>query len=294
MTCSATRREDRVRHPKNLVAVVVGYKVYDKFGEEGLKAGGPASGGPGGPNVFYKEVDPSEIFSRFFGTDRMGGDADDPFSHPGGRWTWGSRFLRFGIDALSQLPYSGWRAQGAPLACGSAPPLAGVSFTAAAAAARAAADAAFAAAAPAACDAAAGADAAGGGSMHAGVGASSKPRAYERDLVCSLEELYTGTTKKMKIGRTRGGRKAPSETLGSLCSAAMLRCTSSTSSSNRQHEQQQQQQQQRRQQQQQQQQQQHQEGCVHLRVCWCLLRRITFAGEGGQEAPNGPPGDLVL
>ncbi|KAL8273512.1 hypothetical protein Esti_002578 [Eimeria stiedai] len=169
-------------------------QIYDKFGEEGLKGGGPASGGPGGSNVFYREVDPSEIFSRFFGTDRMGGDAEDPFSHPifGMGGAGGPFGMRFSTSA-------GRRA----------------------------------------------------GSMHAGVGASSKPRAYERDLVCSLEELYTGTTKKMKIGRTRfhngqpvkedsvvtvdvkaglelrdagafvrrGGRKAPSELLGFLCSA---------------------------------------------------------------------------
>ncbi|CDJ47906.1 heat shock protein 40, putative [Eimeria brunetti] len=125
-----------------------GFRIYDKYGEEGLKEGGGVpAGGPGGANVFYREVDPSEIFSRFFGTDRMSGDSDDPFSHPifGMAGAGGPFGMRFSTSAGRR--------------CGS---MQGMSSS-----------------------------------------SSSKPRAYERDLLCTLEELYTGTTKKMKIGRTR-------------------------------------------------------------------------------------------
>ncbi|KAL8424880.1 hypothetical protein Efla_002999 [Eimeria flavescens] len=169
-------------------------QVYDKFGEEGLKAGGPSSGGPGGSNVFYREVDPSEIFSRFFGTDRMGGDADDPFSHP-----------IFGMAGA-----------GGPF---------GMRFSASTGARRC-------------------------GSMQGSMGASSKPRAYERDLVCSLEELYSGTTKKMKIGRTRFHNGQPVKEDSVVA--------------------------------------------VDVKAGWKEGTKVTFAGEGGQEAPNGPPGDLVF
>ncbi|CDJ66844.1 heat shock protein 40, putative [Eimeria necatrix] len=169
------------------------YDIYDKFGEEGLKGGaGAPSGGPGGANVFYREVDPSEIFSRFFGTDRMSGDADDPFSHPifgmaGAGGPFGMRFSTSG----------GRRC----------------------------------------------------GSMQ-GMSSSSKPRAYERDLVCTLEELYTGTTKKMKIGRTRfhNGRPVKEDNVVT----------------------------------------------VDVKAGWKEGTKITFSGEGGQETPNGPPGDLIF
>ncbi|CDJ61257.1 heat shock protein 40, putative [Eimeria maxima] len=128
-------------------------RIYDKFGEEGLKGGGGApTGAPGGPNVFYREVDPSEIFSRFFGTDRMNGDSDDPFSHPifGMAGVGGPFGMRFSTTGNRR--------------CGS---MHGMSSSSSASS------------------------------------SAAKPRAYERDLVCTLEELYTGTTKKMKIGRTR-------------------------------------------------------------------------------------------
>lgn len=169
-------------------------QVYDQFGEEGLKGGGPAAGGAGGGNVFYREVDPSEIFSRFFGTDRMGGDMDDPFSHP-----------VFGMAAA-----------GGPF---------GMRFSTS--------------------------GARRAGSMQGGFGAaSSKPRAYERDLVCSLEELYSGTTKKMKIGRTRfhNGQAVKEDSVVT----------------------------------------------VDVKAGWKEGTKITFTGEGGQETPNGPPGDLVF
>lgn len=41
-------------------------KVYDQFGEEGLKGGGGA--GRGGPTTFvYTATDPGDVFKRFFG-----------------------------------------------------------------------------------------------------------------------------------------------------------------------------------------------------------------------------------
>ncbi|CDJ27089.1 heat shock protein 40, putative [Eimeria mitis] len=166
--------------------VLSGFRIYDKFGEEGLKGGGGApSGGPGGANVFYREVDPSEIFSRFFGTDRMSGDSDDPFSHP-----------IFGMAGA-----------GGPF---------GMSFSTT-----------------------------GNrrcGSMHgmssSSSSSSSKPRAYERDLVCTLEELYT----------FHNGQPVKEDNVVT----------------------------------------------VDVKAGWKEGTKITFSGEGGQETPNGPPGDLIL
>ncbi|CAJ1053172.1 dnaJ homolog subfamily B member 1b [Xyrichtys novacula] len=73
--------------------------IYDRFGEEGLKGGGPSSGGGGGPGTFSYtfQGDPHAIFEEFFGGrnpfgqffgGRNGGmdedmDTDDPFSRFG-------------------------------------------------------------------------------------------------------------------------------------------------------------------------------------------------------------------
>lgn len=71
--------------------------VYDRFGEEGLKGGGPTGGGPGGPGTFNYtfQGDPHVIFSEFFGGrnpfDQFFGnggmgenmDTDDPFARFG-------------------------------------------------------------------------------------------------------------------------------------------------------------------------------------------------------------------
>jgi len=59
-------------------------KLFDQFGEEGLKGGmggGSAPGGPGGGTGGYTytfQGDPREMFRMFFGGDGVGGD-DDPF-----------------------------------------------------------------------------------------------------------------------------------------------------------------------------------------------------------------------
>eukprot|EP00063_Salmo_salar_P010948 XP_013985783.1 PREDICTED: dnaJ homolog subfamily B member 1-like [Salmo salar] len=75
--------------------------IYDRFGEEGLKGGGPSGGGgvPGGPSFSYSfQGDPHAIFAEFFGGrspfdqffPRNGGgpdednmDTDDPFARFG-------------------------------------------------------------------------------------------------------------------------------------------------------------------------------------------------------------------
>lgn len=73
--------------------------IYDRFGEEGLKGGGPSGGGGGGPGTYSYtfQGDPHAIFAEFFGGRnpfeqffgaRNGGmdenmDTDDPFSRFG-------------------------------------------------------------------------------------------------------------------------------------------------------------------------------------------------------------------
>ncbi|KAF3687385.1 DnaJ -like protein subfamily B member 1 [Channa argus] len=74
-------------------------EIYDRYGEEGLKGGGPAGGGGGGPGTFSYtfQGDPHAIFAEFFGGrnpfeqffgGRNGGmdedmDTDDPFARFG-------------------------------------------------------------------------------------------------------------------------------------------------------------------------------------------------------------------
>nr|XP_046263191.1 dnaJ homolog subfamily B member 1b [Scatophagus argus] len=73
--------------------------IYDRYGEEGLKGGGPSGGGGGGPGTFSYtfQGDPHAIFEEFFGGRnpfgqffgaRNGGmdedmDTDDPFARFG-------------------------------------------------------------------------------------------------------------------------------------------------------------------------------------------------------------------
>lgn len=54
-------------------------KIFDQYGEEGLKGGmGGAPGGPGGGSYTYTfQGDPREMFRMFFGDDT--GNGDDPF-----------------------------------------------------------------------------------------------------------------------------------------------------------------------------------------------------------------------
>jgi len=60
-------------------------KIYDQYGEEGLKMGGAPGGGgpggfPGGASFHFTPTDPEEIFRAFFGGGGFGG-----FGHRGGR-----------------------------------------------------------------------------------------------------------------------------------------------------------------------------------------------------------------
>ncbi|PHJ25099.1 heat shock protein [Cystoisospora suis] len=169
--------------------------IYDQYGEEGLKGGGMPSGGGGGggvrTNFVYREVDPSELFSRFFGSDRMffGGDDDfGPFA---------------GVSV-------GGHAGGFPFRMHHA---------------------------------------AGGGSFGSR-GGPSKPKTYEVDLTLSLEELYTGTKKKLKITRTRyrNGQVVKEDNVLS----------------------------------------------IDVKPGWKEGTKITFAGEGDQDSPSSPPGDVVF
>ncbi|KAJ8001480.1 hypothetical protein DPEC_G00169930 [Dallia pectoralis] len=73
--------------------------IYDRYGEEGLKGGGPSGGGPGGPSFSYTfQGDPHAIFAEFFGgrspfdqffsrngagMDSEDMDTDDPFARFG-------------------------------------------------------------------------------------------------------------------------------------------------------------------------------------------------------------------
>eukprot|EP01054_Gregarina_sp_Poly1_P007498 Gregarina_sp_Poly_1__7497@NODE_4182_length_696_cov_154_446741_g2754_i0_p1_GENE_NODE_4182_length_696_cov_154_446741_g2754_i0NODE_4182_length_696_cov_154_446741_g2754_i0_p1_ORF_typecomplete_len160_score25_79DnaJ/PF00226_31/4_7e26GpFAR1/PF05823_12/0_12_NODE_4182_length_696_cov_154_446741_g2754_i0160639 len=72
-------------------------KIYDQFGEEGLK--GMGSGGMGGTRTFvYSGVDPSEIFSRFFGS-------HSPFDDFGGG-TFRTINFAMGDDIFMGMPES--------------------------------------------------------------------------------------------------------------------------------------------------------------------------------------------
>eukprot|EP01056_Protomagalhaensia_sp_Gyna25_P004405 Protomagalhaensia_sp_Gyna_25__4404@NODE_401_length_3562_cov_87_679251_g307_i0_p1_GENE_NODE_401_length_3562_cov_87_679251_g307_i0NODE_401_length_3562_cov_87_679251_g307_i0_p1_ORF_typecomplete_len332_score69_39DnaJ_C/PF01556_18/6_8e42DnaJ/PF00226_31/1_9e26DnaJ/PF00226_31/4_9e03RPT/PF13446_6/0_24_NODE_401_length_3562_cov_87_679251_g307_i025243519 len=164
-------------------------KIYDQFGEEGLK-GGMGSGGPGGMGgrtFVYHGVDPSEIFSRFFGT-------RSPFEDFG-------MGMGFGGPGFSHMSFV--------------------------------MDDDF-------------------GSIRMGGGGtpSRKPPTFTVDLNLTLEELYKGAHKRLKITRTRFDK-------------------------NRRYQ---------------------EEKFIELDVKpgWKDGTKITFGGEGDQQGPNHPPGDIVF
>eukprot|EP01055_Gregarina_sp_Pseudo9_P001596 Gregarina_sp_Pseudo_9__1595@NODE_2074_length_1168_cov_30_584588_g1915_i0_p1_GENE_NODE_2074_length_1168_cov_30_584588_g1915_i0NODE_2074_length_1168_cov_30_584588_g1915_i0_p1_ORF_typecomplete_len323_score44_94DnaJ_C/PF01556_18/3_5e51DnaJ/PF00226_31/2_7e25RE_AlwI/PF09491_10/0_3_NODE_2074_length_1168_cov_30_584588_g1915_i01241092 len=119
-------------------------KIYDQFGEEGLKGGAPNMGGMGGRTFIYHGVDPTEIFSRFFGS-------HSPFEDFGfGGGLRSMSFVMGGDDAFGMADMS--------------PPR--------------------------------------------------KPQVFTVDLNLSLDDLYRGTRKRLKITRTRferGGRRQQEE-----------------------------------------------------------------------------------
>lgn len=139
-------------------------KIYDEYGEDGLKQGAPGSAG-GTTTFVYHGVDPSELFSKFFGTEHSMcfSSFDDDFgrfgafggSRSGGRMPQGFSFRREvggagGTFIEENMPFGGM-----------------------------------------------------GGSATAGTTAKTKPKVFETDLNLTLEELYTGCKKKMKVTRKR-------------------------------------------------------------------------------------------
>uniref|UniRef100_A0A7S0RM28 J domain-containing protein n=1 Tax=Chlamydomonas leiostraca TaxID=1034604 RepID=A0A7S0RM28_9CHLO len=130
-------------------------EVYDKFGEEGLKQGGPGGGGPG----FGGFRNPEDLFREFFGGGGGfggGGMDDDPFANIFG-----------GMGGMGGMPGMGGFGFGGMPGMGR------------------------------------------GGHSHG----PRKARAIEHTLAVSLEELYTGVTKKMRISRTVRGGQQESEIL---------------------------------------------------------------------------------
>lgn len=119
-------------------------EVYDRYGEEGLKNGGP--GGPGGGGFgggMGGFRSPEDLFAEIFGgqspfdMDGMGGGGG-PFGGFGG--------MPFGFGGMGGMGGMGGRSRGGPPQPRQAPPV-------------------------------------------------------ERQLPCSLEDLYSGVTKRMKISR---------------------------------------------------------------------------------------------
>lgn len=132
-------------------------KIYDQFGEEGLKAGGGGAGGPGGGYTFTRG-NAEDIFRTFFGSggfgDMFGGFSG--FSHFDGM---------DGMDGMGGFGGMGGggrrRARGGP---------GGFNFT------------------------------------FGGEPPPQAPEAVRIPVSCTLEQLFTGCTKKLKITRNVLGR----------------------------------------------------------------------------------------
>lgn len=152
-------------------------EVYDKFGEEGLKGGGAAGGQDGGTFHNYTfHGDPHETFKMFFGDENpfsnffnFGGQPGGGAGMPGNT----RMFFRTGAPGdpmdIDDDPFGGFTAFNS----GPAPGMPG----------------------------------AGGfpGGMPGGMGMRHKQKHQDppvvHDLQVSLEDIYSGTTKKMKITR---------------------------------------------------------------------------------------------
>ncbi|KAK9830290.1 hypothetical protein WJX72_010827 [[Myrmecia] bisecta] len=150
-------------------------EVYDQYGEEGLKGGAPPPGaggmpngftaGPGGASFHFTPRNAEDIFAEFFGGSMGGGGmgGDDPFASMFGGGGRGGMGGIFGNMGGASRPRKRTRT-----------------------------------------------DAFGGGGMPGGMGgmpggmgrgAKRKEPAIEVPVAVTLEELYKGTTKKMKISR---------------------------------------------------------------------------------------------
>jgi len=124
-------------------------KIYDQFGEEGLKGGappggsdGPAGGGMPGGFAYQFHGDPNDIFARFFkdSFERSNSFGESPFDGMGGLF--GGMGMGGGLGGFGGMM----------------------------------------------------------GGQGGGKGGGMRPAVFE--LACSLEELFNGTTKKMKVKRS--------------------------------------------------------------------------------------------
>ena len=128
--------------------------IFDKYGEEGLKANGGDGPGPNGGFSYEFRGDPREIFSRMFGN-------DNPFGNVFGGSGGGTNIFMqtSGDEDMDYMPSGGFS---------------GLSFM-------------------------------NGGMSGPGMmfGRTKKSRdpSIEHDVIVSLEELYNGCTKKLKISR---------------------------------------------------------------------------------------------
>jgi len=133
-------------------------RIYDQFGEEGLKGGprpeeAPPFNGPSGPShggfSYQFNGDPNDIFARFFkdSFQRSSSFAESPFEDVGGLF--GGGMFPMGGMAMGPMGM-------------------GMNM--------------------------------GGGSSASGEHGRKRPAMF--DLHCSLEDLYNGTTRKLKVKRT--------------------------------------------------------------------------------------------
>jgi len=133
-------------------------RIYDQFGEEGLKGGprpeeGPPGNGPGGPShggfSYQFSGDPNDIFARFFkdSFQRSSSFGESPFEDAGGLF--GGGMFPMGGMAMGPMGM-------------------GMNMS--------------------------------GGSAASGEHGRKRPAMF--DLHCSLEDLYNGTTRKLKVKRT--------------------------------------------------------------------------------------------
>eukprot|EP00922_Rhytidocystis_sp_ex-Travisia-forbesii_P061025 GHVS01090504.1.p1 GENE.GHVS01090504.1~~GHVS01090504.1.p1 ORF type:complete len:345 (+),score=39.97 GHVS01090504.1:267-1301(+) len=127
--------------------------VYDTYGEEGLKHGGPGGGGGNEGTTTYHGVDPSELFSKFFGSDHVF------FSHGMGD------SMGMGVDDDMRGSFPGFGGMGGHQMFRQS--------------------------------------ASGGPAAMRPQQRAPHPRSHDVDLNVTLEEIFTGTCKKLKITRKR-------------------------------------------------------------------------------------------
>lgn len=96
----ATAKFKEIAHAYQILSDPEKRKIYDKYGEEGLKHGGP-SPEYGGTTFTFTEMDPSELFRQMFGDDPFGRFGFSTFSDDDDFDTFGI-FSRFGQPRFGQ------------------------------------------------------------------------------------------------------------------------------------------------------------------------------------------------